>query len=171
MTSLTPRAAADNSVYAATILDQTLVDGTRRGTCVILTVSIAGQLRDHRNPAAGTIASQPEEREIWISLPDDDDERLAWGLRDLERLGFDGNDIGRLHPDDPDAVLFKGKQIFVRKRVVGGREFVNLYWPRQRADLGTIKSRSEPLNAKITALRAKQASAKGRTIPPAGGCP
>jgi hypothetical protein len=144
-----------NSVYKAAIIDQALAIVYRGETRVIFTVKIQAKLRNAANPAEGTETCPPWEREVWVNLSENDEDRLAMALRDLERLGFAEDDVRRLHPDHPDVFRLVGKEVYVRCRVVGDVEYWNFAWLHERVGLEELAKAAEPLRGKIATVRKK----------------
>src|SRR5689334_22780898 len=92
----------EGKLYRARIIDQIVTRSVLGYPQVLLTVVMTGCLRSAANLADGIDDCPPLERAVHITLNKDDPDRLAWAIRDLERLGFTDDDISRLHPDHPD---------------------------------------------------------------------
>jgi hypothetical protein len=95
------------------------------------------------------------EREVWITFPANDENRLRIAISHMERLGFTDDDISRLHPEHPDCNRLVEKEIYVRHKLVGDREYWNLAWPREMSGLDQTKEIAALVKTKIAALRQK----------------
>jgi hypothetical protein len=122
---------------------------------VVLTVRVTSEWKDPQDPAAGSEPCPPKEVEVWLGLPGDDDKRLRMALRDLGRLGFNDDDVSKLHPDHPQFCSLVGKDVHVRSKVLNGIEYWNLAWPRVKVSLDKLREAAAPLKARISALRNK----------------
>jgi hypothetical protein len=145
-------------IYRARITDQMLSLSRDEEPQLILTVKILSQLKNDKNLSDGTEECPQLEREVRITIVEDDYERLAMALRDLERLGFTGDDVTRLHPDHPECFSLLDKEVFVRMKEVNGNEYWNLAWVREKPKPVAI----EALTAKAPTLEANIAAARQR---------
>jgi hypothetical protein len=151
-----PQSSDDSPVFQASVIDQMVSitpDGDPR---LVLSVTIVSRLKNPQDPAAGYEPHPSMECEVWVTLAGADERRLGMALRDLKRLGFDGDDVSRLHPEHPQSFSLLGKSVLVRPRVVGGIEYWNLFWPRvksQPAGLSRLQETAVCLKEKITSLK------------------
>jgi hypothetical protein len=165
---VSPPTQQENRVYKATIIDQTMVTTEQGDTRVILTVRRTAKLKDGRDSAAGNEPCTPKEVEVWITLAADKETQFRIALDNLERLGFQDEDVTRLHPDHPEAFHLVNKEVYVRCKVVGDQEYWNLAWPREKISLDQLQQAAGPLNAKIAALRGQKGKKKSGSTPPTG---
>jgi hypothetical protein len=153
---------ADNTVYRARIIDQSLTHSATGHLQVILTVLILARLADGEDLDSESIACpEREEHEVWITIVPDDDNRLRMALRDLDRLGFQGDDIRRLHPDHNDPIRLVDKEVHVRMKTVNDHKYWNLCWPRSKPKLAELEPLADSLKERIAAARRK-AGAKSK---------
>jgi hypothetical protein len=156
-------------VFSARIIDQALAETADGNAQLVLTVRIYAKLHDPHDPAAGSTECKPHERDVLITFVDGDDARLRMATRDLDRLGFSGNDILELHPDHPEGQTFVGKEVLVRRKVVNGFEFYNLAWPREKPKsvaVDALRAQAAALASRIDAVRKhKKANNKGTNRP------
>src|SRR5262249_19201066 len=139
-------------IYVAVVIDQLLTRNANDEAQLVLTARILARLKNEKNIADGTEPCPPGECEVRINFPDDD-RRLGFAIRDLERLGFPGNDISRLDPDHPDFFSLVGKEIHVRMKIVADRPYWNLAWPRTALRGEELKNTATSLEGKIAAAR------------------
>jgi len=161
----------DDDVRLARVTDQTVTVADKGDTRIILTVHLLARPEDAQNPTEHTDDGAPQECEVWITLPADDDRRLAMAVRDLDRLGFVGDDVARLHPDHPQTVSLLGREVNVSRRVVGGYVYWNLAWPRRKATSVAELEAATTLKGKIAAARLKNNGSKDASpeVTPGGG--
>src|SRR5262245_26504406 len=107
-------------VYRARITDQMLSLSHDGEPQVVLGIKIQARLKNDKNPSDGTEECPQLEREVRITIVEDDDDRLCMAIRDLERLGFSGDDVTRLHPDHPDCFSLLDKDVYVRMKEGNG---------------------------------------------------
>ena len=133
----------DGTMYAATVVDQ-LVTTDRSGEVqVILTVETTARVTDEQSPADSHAPCPPGEREVWLSFPAADENRLRIGLMHLARFGVAPAELNRLHPDHPGVLTLTGTPVYVKSKVINGLVYWNLVWPRERpkeVPLGTLKA-------------------------------
>jgi hypothetical protein len=155
--NLNNAAQMNDDVFEGEVVDQTVAHTYNDEPQVILTVRLRPRLNNAANVDGGPEDRPADECEVTITFPEDNQARLAMAVRDLERLGFDGDDISRLHPDAPDFYSLIGKQVHVRRKVLAGREYWNLAWPRRPVDVEGLRAQAAALKDKIAAakLRAK----------------
>jgi hypothetical protein len=147
----------DPVVFKAKIIDQALATSGRGETQLVLTVMLVACLMNPKNPDDGADPCRPQEHEVLISFPEDDEQRLRMAVRDLERLGFEDVNVDRLHPEHADHFTLTGKEVCVRRKVVGGAEYWNLVWPRAVLHGDEVKGATASLAAKIAAAKQKKA--------------
>src|SRR5262245_30673952 len=94
----------DMHVYKGKIIDQMITTTEHGDLRVILSVKHTAKLKDDQNLAAGSEPCPPKECEVWLNFSTDGDTQLRIALSSLERLGFSGDDVSRLHPDHPDTI-------------------------------------------------------------------
>jgi hypothetical protein len=143
-------------VYRGGITDQVLARSARDEVQLILTVSLTGKLKNEKDPGEGTEPCPLTEREVRITFIDDDGQRLRMAVRDLERLGYDDDDVSRLAPDHPRCFGLLNRQVHVRMRVVQNAEYWNLAWPREVLRGDELKGAAASLQSRIEALKQKK---------------
>ena len=148
----------DGMVYRAKITDQRLSLSHDGEPQLVLTTKIQARLKNAKNPADGTEECPQLEREVRITIVEDDYVRLTMAIRDLERLGFTGDDVTRLHPDHPEFFSLLDKDVYVRMKEVNEVEYWNLAWVREKPKPVAI----DALAAKAPALEANIAAARQR---------
>src|SRR5262245_33051890 len=97
----------EGRIYKGSIVDQTVCTRERGGgddVQIALSVQITARLKDDNNPGGGTEECASHERQVTITLPTNDQERLRMAVRDVARLGFDHDDVAMLHPEHPQFV-------------------------------------------------------------------
>jgi hypothetical protein len=145
----------EGRIYEARIIDQDVCTSTDRMQ-VILTICIQAALRDDPTPEASTEECPEGEREVWITLDPNDQDRLRMALNNLERLGFHDEDINRLHPEHEHCFSLIGRVIHVRMKVKDGFEYWNLASPKaRRVPVGALSKVTDPIKEKIGALKRK----------------
>src|SRR5262245_59334642 len=98
----TAPAFEEGIVYAGTIQDQMLSKTPRKGEMMLsLGIKIDGKLKNKKAVADGIEPCPPQEQEVVILFPEDDENRLRIGIDHLEQLGFT-DDIRKLHPEHPE---------------------------------------------------------------------
>jgi hypothetical protein len=90
-------------------------------------------------------------------------------VRDLERLGFPGDDISLLHPEHPEHVSLLGKEVHVRMRVVADNEYWNFCWPPKALGGEELKSAAASLRVRIAAAKQKGKGAPAQRRKEDGG--
>ena len=170
----------EGMVYSAKITDQMLSHSRNEEPQVVLGIKIHARLKNAKNPSDGTEDCPQLEREVRITIEQDDYDRLCMAIRDLERLGFSDNDISRLHPDHPECFSLLDKDVYVRMKEVNGSEYWNLAWVREKPKpvaIETLKAKAPALEASIAAARkrmkedrasrqGKRTNVPGTTTPP-----
>lgn len=151
----TPAGFEEGKIYAAEVVDQIVTTTTDDLPQVIVTVCITGRLRSERNPAAGTDPCTRSEVEVKVTFAPD---RVEWATRDLESLGFDDTDISRLHPDHPEHASLLGREVHVRMKVVGDRQFWNLVRLRQPTPIAALRQAAQGLADSIAAVKERAKS-------------
>jgi hypothetical protein len=166
----------EGNVYKGSITDQTVCTRERDGEVEVqipFTVRITARLKDENNPGDGSEECPQHERQVLITIVENDADRLRMALRDLERLGFADDDISRLHPEHPQFVSLVGREVHVRLKVVDDREYWNFAWPREKpkpASLGTLQAIAGGLKDKIVDAR-KRSKGGGKTSKANAGPP
>jgi hypothetical protein len=129
--------------YQGRIIDQAYLTPSGDEVRIVLTVCIDARLKNEKVAADGAEECPRLEREVWITFGPTDDWKLERAISDLERLGFDSNDLSLLHPDHPEHVSLVGKEVHVRVRTSGAYDYWNLAWPRLKSQSGDIGTASE----------------------------
>jgi hypothetical protein len=151
----------EGGVYQAKVVDQMLTRNGDGELQLVLGVRILTRLKNDRNPGDGTVGCPQQEREVWVTFVDDDEQRLHMAARDLERLGVPDDDIAKLHPDHPQFFCLVDKNVFVRMRIVNDFEFWNFAWPRERLGIDDLRQVTCRLSAELA--EARQKAKKRRT--------
>jgi hypothetical protein len=140
-------------VYQARIIDQTIVTTDQGDPRLILSVRRTAKLKDGKSLAAGTEPCTPGECEVWLTFSVANETQLRIALTNLKRLGFEDDDVSRLHPDHPNTFNLVGTEVFVRSKTVGEFDYWNLVWPREQASLGRVQQAAASLQSRIDAMR------------------
>jgi len=145
--------------YQAKIVDQLLTKSNNDLSLqLILTIKILAMLKNAKSPADGTEECPQLEREAWITFPEDNDKRLYYATRDLERLGFSDPDLSKLHPEHLEFVSLVDKVVNVTMKTIDGLEYWNLAWPREKPTplaLGELQKTTNLLKDKIPVAKKK----------------
>lgn len=160
----------EGRIYQGLIVDQLLSASKKDEARLILTVKVTGVLKNDKNPADGVEPCGPQECEVWITIPNDDVNRLRMALRDLERLGFADDDISRLHPDHPDFCSLVDEKVHVRCKSVNDLVYWNLCWPTTPLSMEQATQHSELLRQTIAKTRRDgQGTRNGKALAVKGG--
>jgi len=157
----------EGRVYCATLTDQAVCTRERDGEVgvqLLFGVRILARLKDDNNPDDGVEECASHERQVLITIPANEPQRLHMAMRDLERLGFADDDVTLLHPDHPQFVSLVGRDVHVRMKVVNGFEYWNFAWPRERprpASLSTLEVIAARLKDQVAEARKRSAKGKG----------
>ena len=146
-------------VYAGVIVDQALNETADGALQVILTVRLDAKLRDGQDINAGSDPCDPFDVPTIINLALG--QYLDLALANLRRLGFEGDEFDRLHPDHPEAVLLLDRPVHMRKRAKGGAVYWNLVWPRRQASLGQAQSAAARLKQHLAKADGRPTDGEG----------
>jgi hypothetical protein len=152
-------------VYRAKIIDQIVSLSHNGEPQLVLTTKIQARLKNAKNPADGTEECPQLEREVRITLVQDDYERLTMAIRDLERLDFTGDDVMRLHPDHPECFSLLDKEVYIRMKEANGSEYWNLAGVREKPKpvaIEALKAKAPELEANIAAARQRMKEDRAR---------
>jgi hypothetical protein len=122
----------DGQVYKAKVIDQLVTRNDNQEPQLVLGIKISAKLKNNKNPSDGSEECQQLEREVRITIVEDDYDRLRMAVRDLERLGFADDDITRLHPEHPEHYSLLDKEVHARMKTVNETEYWNFAWPREK---------------------------------------
>ncbi len=159
----------EKSYYQSKVLRQSIYFNADDIPSLVLEVKLEGQLVDVRKPEAGVLDCPNVNVEVRLTLTHENEDRLGYALKDLESLGFDGDDLERLNPanrGNKKANFFEleGKQVYVtpQYKTYNDREsiFWNLRFPKARHDREAEKGelgKSKAAEA-FKALREKKAA-------------
>ena len=156
----------EGSVFCAKIIDQMVANNRDGDPQLVVTFKLEAQLKNPKRMEDGTVECSQLERDLRITMVGSDDNRLEMAVRDLDRLGFTGEDISQLHPDHPECVSLIGKEVFVRCKMVNDTEFWNLAWVRQKPQAVNIDALAAPaamLKAKLGEARERLKNKNRRT--------
>jgi hypothetical protein len=164
----------EHDVYHAVITAQTFLVAYLHETPIMrlaLSIKVLGGRQEGGATGARIVKEPPEERVVVLLFPRAPS-LLARTLGELEQLGFDDDDITRLHPDHLDCYTLVGRKVRVRVTLLGGREWWRLVWlPGKVLTLDSLSRLAEPLKTRIAALRGsaptRDSSNRRRSAPPA----
>jgi len=91
----------DGSVFQATICDQILSRNRNDELQIIFTVQITAKATTDLGSGVGM---EPFERDVFVTLSEDG-QKLNIARENLKRLGVEGVDIIKFHPDHPEFDL------------------------------------------------------------------
>jgi hypothetical protein len=155
----------DGKVYRAKVTDQLLSRNNNGEVQIILGVKIQARLKNSKNPSDGTEACPQLQRDVRITIVEDDFERLTMAIRDLERLGFTDDDVSRLHPDNPQFFSLLEQAVYVRMKEHNGNEYWNLAGVNERprpVALDEMKDSATTLKSRIAAARQRMREGRPR---------
>jgi hypothetical protein len=158
-------------VFCAQIIDQGMASTADGDLQLVLTVRIHCELNDPQDVSAGVKECAPLEREVKLTFIADNDNRLRMAVRDLDRLGFSGDDICQLHPDHPQTHSLSGRNIHVRRKIVNGVEYFNLAWPGEKPGpvaVDELQDKAKELASRIAAVRRPRKDKAKKNDPPQG---
>lgn len=153
----------DKKLYVGKVTKQEMVEGRDQHPQLNLYVMLAGQLVDNNRPEGGAIDCPKVEVCAQLRFPSDNPEALGYAADDLEKLGFDGEDIGVLAPGAKKHVSFVGRDVYVMPSTKVYNDtpqtFWNLRFPRKR-DVKAVEaaklSKSKAADAYRDALKRRR---------------
>jgi hypothetical protein len=153
------KAPSNSTVYRGTICDQTVRTNSNHELQVVLTVTVDAAVHSDQSGNAVTDPVDPVDRYVYLTISSNED-RLRIAMQQLSRLGFNHDDLARLHPDHEEFQSLVGREVFVVPRTSGERTYWNLWWPRSKAvDVQRIRELQQPLQSKIAAIQNEYRSA------------
>lgn len=155
----TEQAEDPGGLYAGEVTDQLLASGKSGEIQLILTAKVTALVKDEKAPSESAIPCTHQEAEVWLNFSETNEKLFHMSLKNLEQLGFTDPDLSRLHPDHPQCHLLVGTKVYLRAKVINGLTYWNLAWPRERPkpiEIGALKSATDTLAARITAMRSKK---------------
>ena len=128
----------DGSVFQATICDQILSRNLNEELQIIFTVQITAKATTDPGSSVGMEPMEPFERDVYLTLSEDG-QKLNIARENLKRLGVEGVDIIKFHPDHPEFVSLIDKEVQVRCRIKGDSTYWNFSWTSFRPPAISLK--------------------------------
>lgn len=160
------------SLYKGVVVKQMMTADRDGHPQLLVYVDLQGMLVDSRNAESGLLPCHKAQVEVRVRFPSDNPQVLEFSARDLATLGFTGDDIEQLNPQNKKFHDFKGKEVYLTPsyRTFNGNEYC--YWnvrqaPSRRDEplaAGSLK-KSPAAQAYREALAARQKAAEGEPAP------
>ena len=129
----------DGAYYVGKIVDQAVTQDKNDYLKLIVGVALEGKLSDKFNPDGGVdpvaqVKTPDGEKppvinvNLNFSALDATEERRDILVNDLERLGFDNDDIMTLDPEHPEHFSLVGKTVYVTSKISSYNGQSSVFW-------------------------------------------
>lgn len=119
----------DKRLYRGKVTRQELVEGRDGHPQLNLYARLEGMLVDGRRPEAGLTPCPEVEIQVALRFPTDNPDAMGYSIKDLEKLGFVEEDLGRLSPAaGKKHVSFVGRDVYVMPSTKTYNDFPQTFW-------------------------------------------